>query len=54
LVCIISAVWFEFQIRTHFLFLNQFILMLVLELHILHTSVPNYIHFSKDHVELEF
>jgi hypothetical protein len=25
----ISAVWFEFQIQTHFLFLNQLILMFV-------------------------
>jgi hypothetical protein len=34
LVCIISVVWFEFQIQTHFLFSNQFILTLVLELQI--------------------
>jgi hypothetical protein len=40
LVCIISAVWFEFQIQTHFLFLNQLILMLVLELQFLYTGVP--------------
>jgi hypothetical protein len=39
--CIISAVWFEFQIRTHFLFLNQLILMLALELQFLNTSVTN-------------
>jgi hypothetical protein len=39
--CIISAVWFEFQIQTHFLFLNQLVLMLVLELQFLHTNVPN-------------
>jgi hypothetical protein len=32
LVCIIIVVWFEFQIQTHFLFSNQFILTLVLEL----------------------
>jgi hypothetical protein len=31
LVCIISAVWFEFRIQTHFLFSNQFILTLLLE-----------------------
>jgi hypothetical protein len=41
LVCIVSAVWFEFQIQTQFLFLNQFILTLVLELQFMHTSVPN-------------
>jgi hypothetical protein len=40
LVCIISAVWFEFQIQTPFLFLNQFILTVVLELQFLHTCVP--------------
>jgi hypothetical protein len=34
LVCIISHVWFEFQIQTHFLFSNQFILTLALELQI--------------------
>jgi hypothetical protein len=39
--CIISAVWFEFQIQTHFLFSNQLILTLVLELQFLYTSVPN-------------
>jgi hypothetical protein len=36
LVCIISVMWFEFQIQTHFLFLNQFILTLVLELEFLY------------------
>jgi hypothetical protein len=41
LVCIISAAWFKFQIQTHILFLNQFILMFVMELQFLHTSVPN-------------
>jgi hypothetical protein len=32
LVCIISVVWFEFQIQTPFLFSNQFAFTLVLEL----------------------
>jgi hypothetical protein len=32
LVCIISVVWFEFQIQTPFLFSNQLTLTLVLEL----------------------
>jgi hypothetical protein len=34
LVCIISVVRFEFHIQTHFLFSNQFIMTLVLELQI--------------------
>jgi hypothetical protein len=41
LVCIVSVLWFEFQIQTHFLFWNQFILTLVLELQFLPTGVPN-------------
>jgi hypothetical protein len=36
-----KCVLFEFQIQTPFLYSNQFILMLVLELQFLHTSVPN-------------
>jgi hypothetical protein len=39
--CIISDAWFELQIQTDFLFLNQLNLTLVLELQFLHTSVPN-------------
>jgi hypothetical protein len=41
LICIISIVWFELQIQTQSLFLNQFILTLVLELEFLHKSVCN-------------
>jgi hypothetical protein len=46
LVCIISVVWFEFQIQTHFLLSNQFILTLVLELQFLYTSCPTKFTFS--------